>query len=232
MTVTAAKDTPGTPPSRQAAAQVFERLREMIISLKLPPGAIINRQVLQSSFGLSSTPVRDALMRLGEEGLVDVVPQSATRVSLIDVTQARQAQFLRRAIEQEAVRILCAAPDKDFVPELRASMELQKSAAVRQDIAEFYALDRDFHRQIYEAAGAPDLYTLVRQRSGHIDRIRRLNLPVAGKMQQIIRDHGLIVKAIAAGDAAKAQAHVRDHLSRSLAYSPALRGKHPTYFCN
>ncbi len=230
MTLTATRGARDLDPSRAAAAQVFECLRDMIISLELPPGSVINRQALQAQFGLSSTPVRDALTRLSEEGLVEIYPQSATRVSLIDVTKARQAQFLRRAVEQEAVRILCAAPEKEFVPELRAIIEKQRQEAERLDFTNFYALDRDFHRRLYEAAGAPDLYTLVRQRSGHIDRIRRINLPVAGKMQQIIRDHGLIVKAVAAGDAAKAQLHVRDHLSRSLAYSQALRDKHPTYF--
>lgn len=216
--------------SRQAAAQVFERLREMIVSLELPPGSVINRQELQLRFGFSSTPVRDALTRLAEEDLVAIFPQSATRVTLIDVAAARQAQFLRRAVEQEAVRLLAALPEKDFVAGLKDIIDRQKKAAAKDDVDLFYALDRDFHRAMIEAAGAPDLFTLVRQRSGHIDRIRRLHLPVAGKMQQIVRDHGLIVKALAAGDAAKAQAHVRDHLSRSLAYSPALREKHPAYF--
>ncbi len=83
---------------------------------------------------------------------------------------------------------------------------------------------------MYEAAGAPDLYALVRQRSGHIDRIRRLHLPLAGRTQEIVRDHGLIVKAIAGGDVAIAQHRVREHLSHSLAYSPALRERHPDYF--
>lgn len=216
--------------SRQAAARVFEQLREMIVSLELPPGSVINRQELQARFGFSSTPVRDALTRLAEEDLVAIFPQSATRVTLIDVAAARQAQFLRRAIEQEAVRILAALPEKDFVSGLKEIIERQKKAAAKGDVDRFYAHDHDFHRTMIEAAGAPDLFTLVRQRSGHIDRIRRLHLPVAGKMQQIVRDHGMIVRALVAGDAAKAQAHVRDHLSRSLAYSPALREKHPGYF--
>ncbi len=232
MAIIALTQIHGMDPSRQAAMQVFEHLREMILSLELEPGAVINRQSLQASFGLSSTPIRDALTRLGDEELVDIVPQSATRVSLIDVAKARQTQFLRRAVEQEAVRILCAAPDKDFIPELRAGIEQQRLAAERLDIAGFAELDRNFHRQLYEGAGAPDLFGLVRQRSGHIDRIRRLNLPMGGKMQQIIREHGLIVKAIAAGDTVKAQAALRDHLSRSLAFSAALREKHPTYFKN
>ena len=217
-------------PTRQAAVQVVERLKETILALEMEPGTVINRQALQDAFGLSSTPVRDALMKLGEEGLVDIFPQSATRVSLIDVAKARQAQFLRRAIEQEVVRTLAAAEDKGVLGDLERLIELQRVAAEQDDVERFDALDREFHNSLIEAAGVPDLFWLIRQRSGHIDRIRRLNLPVPGKMQQVLRDHDLIVKAIAAGDAEKAPARMREHLSRSLAYSPSLRKKHPTFF--
>jgi GntR family transcriptional regulator, rspAB operon transcriptional repressor len=230
MAIVAIKRPLDLDPSRQAATQVFERLRDMIIALQLAPGSVVNRLELQSVFGLSSTPVRDALLRLADEGLVDVIPQSTTRISLIDVTKARQAQFLRRGLEQEVVRQLCALPDQDFLPELRALIGLQKQRAKVGDYEGFNSLDRNFHARMFEAAGVSELFQLVRQRSGHIDRIRRLHLPVAGRMQQIMRDHGLIVKAIASGDAHRAQASVRDHLSRSLAFSSALREKHPTYF--
>ena len=219
-------------PSRQAAAQVFEQLRESIVALGLAPGTSINRAELQLRFGLSSTPIRDALMRLAEEGLVDILPQSATRVSLIDIARARQTQFLRRALELEVVEALCAGADKSVVAVLREIARQQKDAAERADVAAFEELDLEFHRRMFEAAAVPELYTLVRQRSGHIDRIRRLHLPVAGKMQEVVRDHGLIAKSIVAGDVAAARIRVRDHLSRSLAFSPALREKYPDYFKN
>jgi DNA-binding GntR family transcriptional regulator len=125
---------------------------------------------------------------------------------------------------------LSASPDKSVVAVLREVIQRQKTAAGREDPAAFETLDLEFHRRMFEAAAVSDLYTLVRQRSGHIDRIRRLHLPVAGKMPEIVRDHGLIVEAIAAGDAAVAKVRVREHLSRSLAYSPALRERHPDYF--
>jgi GntR family transcriptional regulator, rspAB operon transcriptional repressor len=209
---------------------VFEVLRERIISLDLPPGTVLNRAELQQEFGLSSTPIRDALMRLSDEALLDIIPQSVTRVSLIDVTLARQAQFLRRAVELEAVRTLAELADKPFVTELNEFVEVQKEHAAKQDLTAFYASDRGFHRRLYELAGAPDLWGLVRQRSGHIDRIRRLDLPAAGKMAQVVRDHGLIVAAIAAGDASAVQAQMRDHLSRSISLSQSLQDQHPTFF--
>src|ERR1700716_1550016 len=89
---------------RQAAPQVFERLRELIISLGLPPGSPLSRVALAEQFGVSSTPIRDALMRLDEEGLVEVYPQHATVVSRIDIGLAQQAHFLRQALELEIVK--------------------------------------------------------------------------------------------------------------------------------
>src|SRR5687767_7668084 len=91
--------------SRQAAPQVFDHLREQILSLELAPGTVLSRAELADAFGLSQTPIRDALIRLAEEGLVDIFPQHATAVSRIDVGSARQAHFLRRAIETEVVRL-------------------------------------------------------------------------------------------------------------------------------
>jgi DNA-binding GntR family transcriptional regulator len=219
-------------PASPRAGKVFDRLREMIITLELVPGATLDRQELQEIFGVSSTPVRDQLLRLSEEGLVEIVPQSATRVSLIDISKAREAQFLRRALEIEVAKIVCDLPEKQFVQDMREIVDRQRECANKSKLQEFDALDGAFHRRLFEAAGVPDLYALIRQRSGHIDRIRRLHLPVAGKTQEVIRDHELILKAIAKSKTDEAQFRVRDHLSRSLAYSPKLREKYPAFFAD
>src|SRR5262249_62019526 len=81
---------------RQAAPQVFERLRGLIIALELPPGSPLSRAALADQFGVSSTPIRDALMRLREEGLVEGFPPYATVVSPIDIGRAPHAHLLRQ----------------------------------------------------------------------------------------------------------------------------------------
>src|SRR5436189_6048761 len=111
---------------RQAAPQVFERLRGMIIELELPPGSPLSRAALADQFGVSSTPIRDALMRLEEEGLVEVFPQYATVVRRIDVRLAQQAHFLRQAVELEIVRGLAIHHDDAFVAELNATVARQQ----------------------------------------------------------------------------------------------------------
>ena len=214
---------------RQAAPQVFERLREMITSLVLPPGSPLSRAVLAAQFGVSSTPIRDALMRLDEEGLVEVFPQHATVVSRIDVRLAEQAHFLRQALELEIVRLLAGNPDAAFGAELKAAIARQQQFARAGDFEKFMAADNDFHARLYAAAGKQDLWALVRSRSGHIDRLRRLHLPTPGKAQDIVRHHKLIARAIAEGKADDAQGHLRIHLSGTLNYLDNIRARYPEY---
>jgi DNA-binding GntR family transcriptional regulator len=216
--------------AQQAAHHVFEQLRDDILAITLAPGTALSRQVLQKQFGLSSTPIRDALMRLEVAGLVDVFPQSGTVVSLIDVPLAREAQFLRRSIELEAVRTLASTPDAGIVRDLRAVIAEQRKHAKAGDLERFNDADLMFHKILYAAAGAPELWALVRRQSVHIDRIRRLHLPVKGKVAQIIRDHAAIVAAIADGVPDRAQTELRNHLSQSLAFSSELRARFPAYF--
>ena len=216
-------------PSRRAAPQVFERLRDQIISLMLPPGAPLSRVALQSEFGLSSTPIRDALMRLAEEGLVEIFPQHATLVSRIDVTRAQQAQFLRQALELEIVRLLALKPGLAPTDELDDLIGQQRRFARNGDFAAFTVVDNAFHARLYTAANQQDLWTLVRSRSGHIDRLRRLHLPSPGKAQTILRHHKLIVDAIAASKPEQAQAHLRQHLTGTLSDLATIRSRYPDY---
>jgi DNA-binding GntR family transcriptional regulator len=215
--------------SRQAAPQVLEHLRERILSLDLAPGTLLSRAELAEQYGLSQTPVRDALIRLGEEGLVDIFPQHATMVSRIDVAAATQAHFLRRAIECEVVRLLTGQAGAELLARLRAQIDVQSALMGENSYREFIDADRSFHRLMYEAAGVPELFELVRRRSGHVDRLRLLHLPSAGKERNIIRDHRRIVDAIAGGDAETAQAAVRDHLSGTLGKVDEIRRSHPDY---
>lgn len=215
--------------SRHAAPQVFERLRVAIITMQLTPGTVLSRAELALQFGLSQTPIRDALIKLGEEGLVDIFPQHATVVRAVDIALARQAHFLRRSIELEIVHTLASTPQPGLIARLNASIEKQKLLAESEDYTEFVEADQAFHRQMYEAAQIPDLWIMVRRHSGHLDRLRALHLPIPGKAHAVLRDHTAIVAAIAAGDPIAAQAALRAHLSGTLSHLDEIRARFPHY---
>lgn len=215
--------------SRQASPQVFEHLRERIIGLELTPGTVLSRLELTQAYGLSQTPIRDALLRLGDEGLVDIFPQHATVVSRIDVHAARQAHFLRRSIECELAHVLALEPPPGIVARLRAQIDVMASLSGAAARHEFIDADRGFHRLMYEAAGVSELFDLVHRRSGHVDRLRLLHLPSAGKVKTILRDHARIADAIAKRNPALAQQAVRDHLSGTLSRVEDIRRSHPDW---
>lgn len=174
--------------------------------------------------------MRDALMRLQEEGLVDIFPQHATVVSPIDLDKAREGQFLRRSVESEIVRVLATSPQPPVIERLRSIIRQQSAFARLREYGAFNEADQTFHRTMYESANVTDLWHVVTRHNGDIDRLRRLHLPVPGKMRDVVSDHVAIVDAIAGGDPDKAQAHLRDHLSRSLGFVEKLRISHPKFF--
>ncbi len=215
---------------RQVAPQVYEQLREMILALELAPGTTLVRADIAARFGVSQTPVRDAMQLLQQEGLVDVFPQAATQVSRIDLGSARQAHFLRLCVELEIVRMLALGRDGELTGRLRHSLAEQARFARAKDLVAFARADDGFHEALYAAAGQQELYALVRGRSGHIDRLRRLHAPSEGKPQRVMADHKALVEAIEARAPQRAQQALREHLSGTLAQADEIRRAHPGYF--
>ncbi|TEA76987.1 GntR family transcriptional regulator [Allopusillimonas ginsengisoli] len=216
--------------ARHAVPQLYELLRARIVSLELEPGASLSRPQMALEFGISQTPVREALLKLAEERLVDVFPQSATRVSLIDMAYAQETHFLRRAIELELVREIALMRPPALLARLVALLAQQEALRDAGDFDGFTEADQAFHRSMYQATGKDALWRLVRSRSGHIDRLRRLHLPAAGKLDRIVADHRQVLDAIQAGDALGAQDSLRQHLSGTLEYAETIRKSHPGFF--
>ncbi|MBO1076728.1 GntR family transcriptional regulator [Roseomonas marmotae] len=214
-------------PRIPAGEVAFATLRQAIISLALPPGMPLSRANLAARLQVSQTPVREALSRLQDEGLVTVVPSASTHVARIDLDNARQAHFLRVSLELELGRKLAGAPPPALAARLAEHLAEQRRL-IGQD--GFAAADDAFHARLYEAAGMSGLWALVRSRSGHLDRLRRLNLPSPGKMEAVVEEHGRIAEAILARDTAATEAALRQHFSATFSRIPAVLARYPDYF--
>jgi DNA-binding GntR family transcriptional regulator len=217
-------------PRRSAADSAYARLREALITLVLAPGTVLARGAVAARLGISQTPVREAMIRLQAEQLIEVVPHSATRVTRIDLAHAREAQFLRLSIELEIVRRLARAQDAALAATLRAELARMHALLAAADTAGFHAADEAFHEALYAAARVPGLRDLVRSRSGHLDRLRHLHLPEPGKAEAVLDEHRALAAAILAGDAARAEATLRTHLSGTFAEAERLRAENPQIF--
>lgn len=214
----------------QTPSDLAADMRRRILSLELPPGSMLSRGDLQSYYAVSSSPIRDALIRLQEEGLVEIRPQARTRVSRIDLAQAREAHFLRSTLERAVVRQLAQQPVSGLADQLDHIIALQKDQVKAGDFRAFAQLDLEFHRALFSASHHLGLFEVIRRESIHIDRLRALHLPMGDKAQQILSDHAAIAAAIGSGIADEAEAAVARHLSQSIAIAQQISQIQPDYF--
>lgn len=220
-----------TNPSGSAATRVYEDLRRRIISLELPPDTTLSRGELAVDYGVSQTPVREAMRRLDQDGLVRIYPQSRTVVSRINTQELDENHFLRVALETEVVRRLAEQCEEATVKRARMIVKMQES--VLEDVSQiqvFNDLDREFHRTLFEGVGMQKLHQMISSKLGHLARCQRLELPRLGKMQDILKGHGAIVDGIVQSKAEIAVEAMRKHLTGTILSIQSLREEYPDYF--
>lgn len=214
-----------------AAGRVYEDLHRRIVALEIPPDTILSRADLARDYGVSQTPVREAIQRLEQEGLVKTFPQSRTVVTRIDIAAMEEAHFLRLSVETEVVRSLALMRADWVVRDVGAILKLQETVVGDLDqLPLFQALDETFHSTLFAAARRANLHALIKSRTGHMARARRLDLPRVEKMVAIYDAHCLIHEAIARGDPQAAEDAMREHLSGTLSRIETLTRERPDLF--
>ena len=216
----------GTP----AAAQVHAVLRDAIAGARLEPGRQLSENELAAQLGVSRTPVREALARLRDDRLVEIVPQLGTFVARISVASVNDAQFVREALECSAVRLAAERASDGDVARLRALLADQAAARDSGDAERFGRLDDDLHAALCEASGHGVAWAIVKRANGHLDRVRHLSLPEPHYLAEMVAEHETVVDAVARHDQDAAERALRHHLRMVLSELPAIRAAHPGYF--
>lgn len=216
--------------TRLATVQVYERIRDDIISLRLKPGEAISINDLTARFGTSRSPVREAIIRLANEGLVEIFPQSGTRISTIRMSDVRDVYFVRSAVETALVAQLACSHTPAQVATLRDLLNQQKDCVRRDDVPEFYRLDELFHHTIADFAGYPGVWHLMHVQKFQMDRLRHFVLPVPARPKHIVKEHKAIIDSIAKGDEAGAREAMSHHLQQVFVIQEILRKSFPQYF--
>lgn len=215
--------------SREA---VYAELRRRIITLQSPPGSGISENELAADLGVSRTPVREALIKLSDDGLVQVFPQVGTFVALVDVARVRDAQFLREAVEVASLGTLAPEQvlDHDVVASLQANLATQRANLGDDDA--FFALDEEFHRGLMRLAGHEGSWAAVASAKSHLDRARRLGMAHLHPNAEMAGQHEAVLAAVVAGDLPGAIDVLRDHLRNVLDSLAAVRAASPELFAD
>ena len=213
------------------ADHVFRVMRERIVSMDLKPHQHISRIELSKAFGVSQTPVREAILRLEEVGLVNVIPQSKTEIAPINSKRITEARFLRRALEIEACLTVAERASESQLSAIGERIKEHQELVDDDDrMSDFLNLDRLFHRSLFQIAEQESLHDLIIDRSVHLDRLRRLQLPLKGKRQSIVDDHQHMLDAIMSKDQARIIGSIHSHLPAAPWALEELKAAHPDYF--
>ena len=204
------------------AERVYQALRQEIVDGRLMPDSQISEQDVAARLKVSRTPLREALVRLVEEGLAVVYPQFGTFVAPIRLEAVMEAQFVREHLECALIREAAARADARAIRRFRDNLAGQSRAADDNDHAAFYTLDEELHAGFAEAAGRPGVWRLIQQSKVQMDRVRLLSLPMNRQLPLLIEQHRAIVDALAKGDADEAEAALRGHLREVFATAKTL----------
>jgi GntR family transcriptional regulator, rspAB operon transcriptional repressor len=214
----------------RAGLAVYDALREAIVTTELEPGRQVSENEISQKLGVSRTPVREALARLRDDQLVQIVPQLGTFVSRISVAGVDDAQFLREALECSAVRLATERADRADVAELDLLIARQEAARDSADANEFFVLDDELHSTLCELSGRPIAWAIVARANGHLNRVRRLSLAEPSYIAEMIEEHKAVVDAVGRGEPDAAEQALRHHLRMVLSDLPNIRTAHPEYF--
>jgi DNA-binding GntR family transcriptional regulator len=214
------------------STQVHVALRRDIIAGHLAPRAMLSEQDIAAGFGISRTPVREAMIKLAEEGLVEIFPQYGSFVAPIKLRDVFDSQFAREALECAAVDKAIDRLDAPQEHALRAIIARQRGLQRPQQRALFFRADEDMHMLILQIAGHGNAWHFVEGAKGQMDRVRHFAISIVRKQATTLAEHEAVVDRLLARDRAGAVEAMRTHLRAILRTIDLLRNEKSEYFAD
>lgn len=213
-----------------ASEEIYQTLREEILSLHFEPGEELNLQLLCEQLQVSRSPVRDALMKLSTDNLVDIFPQKGTRVSLINLKKVEEERFLRKSLEEQAVRKFIKVAKTQHFMELENAIDEQMKAMLTEDFIKFLEADDQFHAIFFHAISMDRIWNIIKAQGGNHHRIRLLSFSEKNVLPNIIEQHKNMVGALRALDLETLLKLEDQHLSKLLQETEDMVEHYPQFF--
>ncbi len=211
--------------------QAYEAIRQGIVYARYAPGDKLQVKDLCADFDMGRTPVRESLVRLRQEGLVDTIPQSGTYVSKISLTSVESARYVREALESQISVECCALLDEERKRTIEALLQEGRDALTSQDRRAFFDADNKLHESFYQIAGKERIWEWLQQISIDLMRYRWLRMETEElDWQSIISQHEEICDALFRRRTDEVHFLVVNHLHLLFSESAAVIERFPDYF--
>jgi DNA-binding GntR family transcriptional regulator len=201
-------------PPTYLADRVYEALRGAIVAREFDPGEPLTEHDLCARFGVSRTPVREALAKLERDHLVRVVPKKGAFIRTLSHDEVRELYEVREALEALAVRLAVPAVDRGDLAGFEHRFRALKSAGARATYTDVRVLGEEFHRYLIKSAGNAKLAEILEQIRERIQSVWTLSIVAPRRVQAIVREHLAIIGALRASDGRRAERLMVEHVRR------------------
>lgn len=212
----------------QSQIHVYESLRQRILDLNLRPGTALSEGALSAEYGVSRTPVREALIRLASEGLIDNRSRHRTFVSTIRLDEVVDGQFAREALETAVVHDVAQHMTDQIRRKLEASLERQERAVKNGNFERLFQLDEQMHHLLAQSSRRPGIWKFIVEHKMHTDRLRKLTL-FPEHVPTLLNQHRDILSALFDETPDAAAAAMRRHLRYIVEHYRDLSARFPQY---
>ncbi|MBS3784328.1 MAG: GntR family transcriptional regulator [Anaerolineae bacterium] len=191
--------------------KAYRLIKEKVVTLELPPSAVIDEHILMQELDLGRTPIREALQRLDSEGLVNIVPRRGTFVNDISVTDLQKIFELRIVLEGFCARLAAQRITNE---------QLKRMESVLQDLEQLQdgdpqalmSIDKRFHRLLYASADNEFMADILNRLYDLSLRLWHLVLNRLDEVRHSIEQHGDVYRALKEGEGDRAEAIIQKHI--------------------
>lgn len=203
---------------KNRSEMVFETLKQEILDLELKPGQMISENEICERFGVSRTPVREAVRRLQEQDFVLTVPYSGTLVTLLNLDNIKQMIYMRVAVETMVMRDFMEIATPLWMEEVRYMIRKQQALIQEKGFEpeQFYHMDAEMHAIWFKATGKRKLWDMIQAKQLHYTRFRMLDFVTETDFTRIIREHKALFELLEKKDIKGLERSLRDHLYYSM----------------
>lgn len=216
-------------PRENVRAYVYRLLYHNIMAVRLTPGTAVSEQEVSSYLDISRTPVREAFIHLGQDHLLDILPQRGTFVARLHTQMIREARFMRVVMEEAVMAEACQGLPESCLRQLYEILERQQKAADAGDKRAFFEADNAFHETVFSGCGRPHIWQTLMRASLDYSRARVLNAFLEPK-EIPLSVHEDMLKAIESHEGDKAARLVRQHMANQETGIRKLMQLYPDYF--
>jgi len=214
-------------------SEAYNEIRYRIMHNKYTPGQKVSEKTISEELGIGRTPVREAIIRIERDGLIDVIPQSGTYISQIDLLAASNARYVRQVLEVEIMLEATAKMTEHDYAALEENLSEQTRVQGLKDPDAFFDADEEFHKLFYKAAGREAVWDWLQTVNMQLNRFRWIRLKVTDlNWATLLDQHRQILSAVHERRIDDVRFNITAHLRLMLSERKYLLERFPDYFTN